>query len=224
MNGGRGGGRGRYSGTRGPARDIATVQFPQPTFTCVATLNRDGLTMHRWDMFGMMRGVNQGDGPSRFRNNTYVDDDIFEEVFRHTVYPAEILPTCRRAASGHSCPADSRDCRYGVAVLALTWTPLLFTNDDNKVMVESDRVWHLFNWCSGNISLFGIEKLDPPLSLSRKTTGSSLCPHRTRMPTRGRLSTLSCLAATHLASTRLRRRCQQGLPVCTIEDTMPETS
>ena len=119
--------------------------------------------MHRRDMFAMFRGVNQGDVPSRFRNSSaYVDDDIFVEVFRHTVYPAEILPTCRRAASGHSCPADSRDCRYGVAVLALTWTPLVFTNDDNKVTVEIDRGWHLFSWCSGNISLFGIEKLDPP--------------------------------------------------------------
>ena len=118
--------------------------------------------MHRRDMFAMFRGVNQGDGPSRFRNSAYVDDDIFVEVFRHTVYPAGILPTCRRAASGHSCPADSRDCRYGVAVLALTWTPLVFTNDDNKVTVEIDRGWHLFSWCSGNISLFGIEKLDPP--------------------------------------------------------------
>jgi hypothetical protein len=169
-------------------------------------------------MFAMMRGVNQGDGPSRFRNSAYVDDDIFEEVFRHTVYPAEILPTCRRAASGHSCPADSRDCRYGVAVLALTWTPLLFTNDDNKVMVEIDRGWHLFNWCSGNIFLFGIEKLDPPpLPVPQDYRFFTMSTQNLYAYTWQALNPVMP-GGNPITSTRLRRRCQQGLPVCTIED------
>jgi hypothetical protein len=49
-----------------------------------------------------------------------------------------------------------------MVVLALTWSPLLFTNDDNRVTVEIDRGWHVISWCDQNISLFGMEELDPP--------------------------------------------------------------
>ncbi len=114
------------------------------------------------------RGVSQGDSLSgsfmrRFTRPAYADDEIFEEVLRHSIYPTEVLPTCRYTAGGHRCPIGSRLCRSGIAVLALTWAPLMFENDDNVVTVELDQGFHVITWCQNNLSLWGIEDLDPPL-------------------------------------------------------------
>jgi hypothetical protein len=118
----------------------------------------------------LARGVSQGDSSSgsfmrRFTRPAYADDEdeIFEEVLRHSIYPTEVLPTCRYTAGGRLCPIGSRLCRSGIAVLALTWAPLMFENDDNVVTVELDQGFHVITWCQNNLSLWGIEDLDPPL-------------------------------------------------------------
>jgi hypothetical protein len=101
----------------------------------------------------------------RFVRPAYADDEIeiFEEVLRHSIYPTEVVPTCRYTAGGLPCPIGSRICRSGIAVLALTWAPLMFKNDDNVVTVELDQGLHVITWCVDNLSLWGIEDLDPPL-------------------------------------------------------------
>jgi hypothetical protein len=73
----------------------------------------------------LTHGVSQGDSSSgsfmrRFIRPAYADDEIFEEVLRHSIYPTEVLPTCRYTAGGRPCPIGSRLCRSGIAVLALT--------------------------------------------------------------------------------------------------------
>jgi hypothetical protein len=118
-------------------------------------------------MSSPLQGVRQGrpwEGRDR-RQNNYADDDIviFEEVLSHSIYVPERLPACRNAAGSPGCLADQRGCRTGIVVMALSQAPLMFNNDDLTVAVQLDPGYHVFSWCELNISLWGIEELDPPL-------------------------------------------------------------
>ncbi len=84
---------------------------------------------------------------------TYADDSICEEVFAHYTYAPEYPPTCCSALGSPSCPADLRGCRNGIAILALSQAPIVFSNDDLYVAVELGPGYHVVSWCEMNISL-----------------------------------------------------------------------
>ena len=110
---------------------------------------------------GVRQGCPLGGGSSR--QMTYADDSICEEVFAHYTYAPEYPPTCRNALGSPSCSADLRGCRTGIAILALSQAPIVFSNDDLYVTADLDPGFHVVSWCEMNISLWGIEELDPPL-------------------------------------------------------------
>jgi len=113
----------------------------------------------------MYRGVRQGCpivGGHR-RQTIYADDGIVEEVLAHRYYAPESPPACRNTIGNPTCPADQRGCRTGIAILALSQAPIVFSNDGLVAAVDLNPGYHVISWCEMNISLWGIEDLDPPL-------------------------------------------------------------